>query len=127
MEPMDLNKALKYAKSYVWNAHAGSGRRSRTGTDTARTGGFGTLNTPREALGYAVQHGGDRHSVYAAQSQQRETAKSTYDGIGTGQDTYSYAQFYPYANGAHGRLTVPACRVSLRWCSSTALAPHTEA
>ena len=46
-----LNNAQIYAKSYVWSAHAGSGRGSRTGTDTARTSGFGTLNIPREAMG----------------------------------------------------------------------------
>ena len=84
MEPMDFNGALKYARCYVWAGDAGNGHGSRTRTDTASTGGFGTLNTPREAMGYAVQHGGDSTQQCAAQSQLRETAKRTYNGIGTG-------------------------------------------
>ena len=78
MEPMDFNGALIYARSYVWAGDAGNGHGSRTRTDTANTGGFGTLNTPREAMGYAVQHGGDSTQQCAAQSQLRETAKRTY-------------------------------------------------
>ena len=55
--------AHRYAKCYVWAGDAGNGRGSHMRTDTANTGGFGTLNIPREAMGYAVQHGGDMGSA----------------------------------------------------------------
>ena len=97
-----------YVKSYVWSAHAGNGRGSHTGTDTARTGGFGTLNIPREALGYAVQHGGDRHSVVRSSVSTTGNREAYIQRHRNGTLSYSYAQFYPRASGAHGRLTVPA-------------------
>ena len=113
--------AQGYAKCYVWAGDAGNanGHGSHTCTDTANTGGFGTLNTPREAMGYAVQHGGDSTQQCAAQSQRRETAKRTYTVHDNLQLPSILPARYPRASGARGRLTVPVHRMTLRWCSST--------
>jgi len=92
------------------------GQRTRV-THVHRYSKYGRIRHPKHTEGDDARWGVRRsawwrqHSATAVRSSVSTTRNReayTYNGIGTGQQSYSYAQFYPRASGAHGRLTVPA-------------------